>query len=66
MGLRNWWVKKVNSFSIEINGWGWGWEWSGKEPWDFVIVAGDFEEESEKPECSGKRKGQKTKEVDKR
>lgn len=64
MELRNRWVKKVNSFSIETNGWGWGWR--GKEPWDFVIVAGYSEEESEKPECSGKRKGQETKEVDTR
>ena len=62
MGLRNWWVEKVNSFSIEASSSLGG---RAKELWDFVIVPDYFEEKSDKPECSRKRKGQETMEVGK-
>lgn len=37
--------------------------WDAKELWDLMSVPDYFEEESDKPGCSGKRKGQETKEV---
>lgn len=61
MGLKNLWVKKVNSFSIEASGLG----GRAKELWDFMIVPDYFEKESDKPESSRERKGQETMEVDK-